>query len=249
MFPLHHQYTLVRTLEVPQICPLPSIRSERAATVAKWFGIDDLIDHPKPPVLNLRKQRTLLRTLVPDSRQITFFTGPSGAGKSSMLRALQQFRRRTTFVDLNRISLAEVPLVDCFEQAPLDQTLALLAQVGLAEAWTYLRTPGELSEGQRWRLRLALGMRRAQSEMRCRNQADGDNAKPHRVILLIDEFGALLDRVTAAIVARCLRRAITATPNLGAAVATSHEDLTGALCPDTIVHCDFQLIEIRKRTS
>src|SRR5204863_8195276 len=70
-----------------------------------------------------------------------------------------------------------------------------------------------------------------------------------RVILLIDEFAALLDRVTAAIVARCLRRAVSSTPRLCAIVATSHHDLTAALMPDVIVNCDFRRIEVyRLRT-
>jgi ABC-type ATPase with predicted acetyltransferase domain len=71
--------------------------------------------------------------------------------------------------------------------------------------------------------------------------------RSERGILISDEFAALLDRVTAAIVARCLRRAISASDNLGAIVATSHEDLMGALAPDTIIHCDFREIEVSRR--
>jgi ABC-type ATPase with predicted acetyltransferase domain len=54
-----------------------------------------------------------------------------------------------------------------------------------------------------------------------------------------DEFAAVLDRVSAAIVARALRRAIDATPGLSAVVATSHDDLGLALRPDTLIRCDF----------
>src|SRR2546429_342039 len=88
-------------------------------------------------------------------------------------------------IDVPAIAPPDVPLVDCFDSAPLDQTLALLSHVGLAEAWSYLRTPDELSEGQRWRLRLALAMRRAENI---------DNQKTRRLILIADEFAALLDR-------------------------------------------------------
>src|SRR5207248_7163155 len=174
--PLDRDYVLTHTLEVPEIAPMPTIRSQRAATVAHWFGIDEQIDAmaqatKQAPIPSKREGRrieknarddgALLRSLLPARKQITFLTGPSGAGKTSMLRALRSRRPRARFLDLNEIEMPNVPLVDCFNGAPLDQTLALLSQVGLAEAWSYLRTPSELSEGQRWRLKLALAMQRA----------------------------------------------------------------------------------------
>ncbi len=58
-------------------------------------------------------------------------------------------------------------------------------------------------------------------------------------ILACDEFAAMLDRVSAAIVARTLRRAVTGSPHLCAVVATSHDDLVAALQPDRIIRCDF----------
>jgi len=259
MNPTQSDYQLTDVLDVPEIAPLPAIRSERAATVAKWFGIDDRLNPSKsaadsPP--DQRTDRALLRSLLPRAGQIVFLTGPSGAGKSSMLRALRGLRSRARWRDLNAIALPDTPLVDCFDGAPLDQTLALLSQVGLAEAWSYLRTPGELSEGQRWRLKLALSMHHsigapasAGTEIpgTCRLKAARRLGSGNRVILLADEFAALLDRITAAIVARCLRRAISTTPTLCAIVATSHHDLTAALQPDVIVNCDFRRIEVHRR--
>jgi hypothetical protein len=283
-------YKLTHQIEVPEIAPLPAIRSQRAATVAQWFGMtDQLSDKARRDDQSRRTDRALLRSLLPQRNQITFLTGPSGAGKSSMLRALRRLRPRARWVDLQSIELPNAPLVDCFEDTPLDRTLALLSQVGLAEAWSYLRTPAELSEGQRWRLKLALAMggqelRKALTDKTptpspC-TQGEGafppderDSEKERdplpapsplstrerekslakrnvpRLILLADEFAALLDRVTAAVVARCLRRVVTSTPDLCAIVATSHEDLTRALVPDTIVNCDFRLIEVLKRAS
>jgi hypothetical protein len=69
------------------------------------------------------------------------------------------------------------------------------------------------------------------------------SGQPQRSVIVADEFAAVLDRVTAMVVARALRRAIDAANRsnraLGAIVATSHDDLSVALKPDTIVHCDF----------
>jgi ABC-type ATPase with predicted acetyltransferase domain len=70
------------------------------------------------------------------------------------------------------------------------------------------------------------------------------------MIFVADEFAALLDRVTAGVVGRCLRRVVDSSEGLGAVVATSHEDLVGALRPDRIVWCDFRRVEVwRKKAS
>jgi ABC-type ATPase with predicted acetyltransferase domain len=58
-------------------------------------------------------------------------------------------------------------------------------------------------------------------------------------VLVADEFAAVLDRVTAMVVARALRRAIDASAGLCAVVASSHDDLEAALLPDVVVRCDF----------
>jgi len=63
-------------------------------------------------------------------------------------------------------------------------------------------------------------------------------------ILICDEFAAVLDRVTAKVVARCLRRAVSADARIGAVVATSHEDLIEALSADVVVQCDFGRVEV-----
>ena len=167
--------------------------------------------------------------MLPPPGAITLVTGPSGAGKSSLLRAL----RGTVdahWIDFDRLEPDAVPLVDCFDETPLAGALALLSRVGLCEAWTYLRTPSELSEGQRWRLKLALALH-------------GSRHARGRAILCADEFAAILDRVTAMVVARALRSAIRAP--LSALVATSHDDLVDALQPDAIVTCDFERVFIR----
>ena len=125
----------------------------------------------------------------------------------------------------------------------------------LGEAWTYLRTPTELSEGQRWRFRLALALHHAsrgavREENDSRAAAREDNGSPAAVrnendlpVIACDEFAAVLDRVTALIVAHRLRRAIDALPHAAAVVATSHEDIEPALSAEVIVRCDFGRVE------
>ncbi len=113
------------------------------------------------------------------------------------------------------------------------RALEALSRVGLAEVWTYLKTPAQLSDGQRWRLRLAIAIARAAQT------SGAQSTRMPPLILAADEFGALLDRITAMIVARALRKAVSTTPNLRAIVATCHDDLNEALAPDRIIHCDF----------
>ena len=209
--------------------PAPPIRSPRAATVAQWFGLINRPTSTSSPTPQPAASHSP-RLSLPPPRTITLITGPSGAGKSSLLRELMRSRRRR-WIDAAALELPDRPLVDCFdERISLIDVLLLLSRVGLGEAWTYLRKPSELSDGQHWRAKLALAIRTSST------RAHGRARLP---VVVADEFAALLDRVTATVVARALRRTIDASPNLSAVVATSHEDLAAALRPDTIIHCDF----------
>jgi ABC-type ATPase with predicted acetyltransferase domain len=217
--------------------------STRGAMVARWFGVD-AGDDPYPESQGVDATQTL------DLRQgqIILITGPSGAGKSALLRVLRLHHRESRWLDLSRVRLPERPVVDCMtdrlpstrfadEDSRIVAALELLSRVGLGEVWTYLRRPKELSEGQRWRLRVALGL------------ATATHARRRSTILVADEFCALLDRVTAMIVARALRRAVDAASESGkpicAVVATSHDDLAGALRPDIHANCDFGRVTLR----
>ena len=165
-------------------------------------------------------------------------TGPSGSGKSSLLRALRRRATRAgiTIVDLRRVALPEQPVIELFERdLTLERTLKRLARVGLAEVWTWLRPPSQLSEGQRWRLRLALAIERVER-----------SGQPS--LLLCDEFAAVLDRVSACIVSSVLRRAIDAhADRLAAVVATSHDDLNAALAADVTIECDFGRVTVMRK--
>jgi ABC-type polar amino acid transport system ATPase subunit len=209
---------------------LPAIRSPHAAEVAAMFGIDGVIE------LSSESDHDdcsgSLSALLPQSGQVTLLTGASGAGKTSLLKRMRKLEtRKRHWIRLSNATLPNAPLVDCFgDDARMSDVLGVLSRVGLAEVWTYLRKPSELSEGQRWRLRLAIALHAA----RTLHQAQ------KLPTLLIDEFAAVLDRVTASIVARALRRIVSEDARrMCAIVATSHEDLIPALQPDLLVKCDF----------
>lgn len=224
------------------------LRSERAAEAARLFGLDRRVVPPSDDDATAARDRAAPIAArgsasppalppPPPLRPgtITLISGASGAGKSTLLRATRAAHPDRRWIDLAEMTPSaapDAPLVDCFADLPLRAALALLAQVGLGEAWTYLRTPAELSEGQRWRFRLALALHEAA------------RAKDGSPVIACDEFAAVLDRVTAAVVAHRLRRAIDALPHAAAVVATSHEDLEPALAVDVVVRCDFGRVEL-----
>ena len=166
-------------------------------------------------------------------------TGPSGGGKSTRLgRLVRRARRRGwKVVNVARVRLRDRPSVDQFETprdepddaARLRRALGRLTRVGLGEASVFLARPSQMSDGQRWRLRLAVAMWRLST---CRR----------RVLLVADEFAAVLDRISAQAVAFALRREARALREAGAqlcvVVATAQDDLVEALAPDVGVWCE-----------
>lgn len=193
---------------------------ERAATVARWFDLDMSPQRPRTTVASPPR---------PAARQIILITGPSGAGKTSLLR---RYRRRLhgQWIDLGRLRLPARPVIELFPAISLEGALALLSRVGLAEAHTYLLPPAKLSTGQQWRLRLAMGIYLGQDAQ--------------AACLGCDEFGAVLDSVTAAVAAHALRRCVDSIDNLCAIVATCREGIERALRPDVVIECDFGDIRV-----
>jgi uncharacterized protein len=200
------------------------IRSERARKVAGMFGVqgrESQTENCKLEIANLQLR----------AGTVTLVTGASGGGKSTLLRDLRAAHAERPWVDVGQIELPDVAVVDCFDSDELVEVLMMLGRVGLGEVWTYLRTPAELSEGQRWRLKLALGLWRL---------------RDREGVLVADEFCAVLDRISARVVARCLRKTIDGNPQIAAVVASSHDDLQAALRPDVVVRCDFGEVKVEK---
>lgn len=188
--------------------------SERCREVAGLFGLTEGEAG--------RRWETAV-TLEVKPGEVVLIRGASGTGKSTLLGGVEaRLRARGVSVQrLEEVALEErAAVVDCFGE-PLEQALAMLSRAGLSEARLLVRSPGELSAGEAFRYRLARFMA---GEAR---------------VLLADEFGAVLDRTTARVVAWQLGRFVRASAGgdrpRSAVVATSHDDLREDLHPAVVV--------------
>ncbi|AKL03817.1 ATP-binding cassette domain-containing protein [Klebsiella michiganensis] len=145
---------------------------------------------------------------------VVYVTGQSGSGKSVILRELQGLMAK------NGLTVASIDdfvfqddtnVIDQLGKTTSD-ALGLLSMAGLNDAYLFVRKPSEMSDGQKYRLKIAKLI-----------ESGAD-------VWVADEFGAVLDRVTAQVVASNLQRAARAA-GATVIVATTHEDLKNALRP------------------
>lgn len=164
-----------------------------------------------------RVDRALLRG------RVALIVGPSGAGKSLLLRALARRlgSRALLLDDMLRDAERGTALADA-GGGSLNSWLECLARAGLAEAGLLALPIASLSDGQRWRAKLAGAMARSSRAPGC--------------TIMIDEFTSLLDRVTGQSVARTLGRWARSQPRARVVAATAHDDILESLAPDLVVH-------------
>lgn len=185
--------------------------SSRELEVCRRFGVV-----PEPG----RGLRMAADGVLPRPGTITLVTGPSGAGKTSLLGALALARHDAILVGETAFP-GDVSVLDAVAPGrPLVEALRCLTACSLGEPRLWLRRIDALSEGERFRARLARAL-----SMRI---AGGPS------LLLCDEFGSILHRRLAQAIAFNLWKLVR-REGLALVVATAHEDLDADLSPACII--------------
>jgi len=185
----------------------------RTIAVSEAFGLG-VDQHQKFPIYDNVELKI-------GPRDIVYITGDSGSGKSVLLKALAKDIRDNP--ELGQvINIADVdvdpdkPLIETVGKT-VEEGLELLSRVGLNDAFLFVRRYKELSDGQKYRYRIAKLIESGAQWW------------------ILDEFAATLDRDTAKIVAFNLQKQARAN---GRAVlaATTHADLFADLAPSVHIH-------------
>jgi len=153
------------------------------------------------------------------SKDILLITGDSGSGKSVLLKAFKKDLGPEA-VDMADIQVdPDKPLIDTVGKT-LEEDLELLSRVGLNDAFLFVRRYDQLSDGQKYRYRLAKLIESGAQWW------------------VMDEFCSTLDRDTAKIVVFNVQKLAR---QLGKAVlaATTHTDLLEDLKPSVHIHKRF----------
>lgn len=188
-------------------------RSPRVLEVAEAFGIGlEEKDFVVFDNLQLEVKRG----------DIVYITGQSGGGKSVLLRELakQMSDEGLHTINLDHIEFQDKPLIDQIGKDTND-AIRLLGIAGISDAYLYVRKPSELSDGQRYRFRLAKAI-----------ETGAD-------VWVADEFLAVLDRTAAKVIAFSVQKAAR---RVGATVivATTHTDMVPDLHPNLRIEKRFR---------
>lgn len=163
---------------------------------------------------------------------IIFISGSSGTGKSVLLRALDPAQRvADSSLQVRSVGKAnyraswlrelpeDVPIFELLaERYGPGRAMSAMSQVGLSEAFVFVKPFRLLSRGQRYRAMLA--------DLMLRNDP----------VWLIDEFCADLDPLAAKVVAHNLRKQVIKSGRIAFVAAANHGHFLDALRPNRVIY-------------
>lgn len=198
-------------------------RSPRVLDIAESFGLG--LDDKEFVVFDNQEIEVL-------PGDVVYITGQSGSGKSIALRELSAKMKAEGLkvADIDQVELLPKPLIDQIGKTTVEG-LNYLGLAGLNDAYLFIRKPIELSDGQRYRFRLAKVIESGAQ------------------VWVADEFLAVLDRTTAKVLAFNLQRTARKF-GVTLIVATTHNDMLEDLQPDIMIEKRYRekikIIEERK---
>lgn len=198
----------LRVIREPAVTPM----SPRKRAVCWDFGIPP----HEPP-------HTIVDGLRLETRPgtITALIGPSGSGKSSILQVIADQAGQAVWVGREKLDRRSSIIDLVAPRRPLATALRILTACGLGEPRLWVRSPEDLSDGERFRAALARAIGRAVGF-------------PPPAPIFCDEFTAILHRRLARALAHNLRKLVSRA-GLTLFVASSQDDLLDDLQPDQLV--------------
>jgi ABC-type transport system involved in cytochrome c biogenesis ATPase subunit/GNAT superfamily N-acetyltransferase len=152
---------------------------------------------------------------------LIYVAGDSGGGKTLLLKAFKNyFGSEAVALDDLQVDPEET-LVEGVGK-DVKEAIEILSLCGLNDAFLFLRRFKELSDGQKYRYKLA-------KLVNCKE----------REVWLVDEFCASLDRVMARVVAFLFQK-VARKLGKTVVVATTHDDLFEDFQPDILVRKGFE---------
>jgi ABC-type ATPase with predicted acetyltransferase domain len=205
-----------REFKVNKFFKTKSKITKRTIEISEAFGIG----------IDEEKQFVVFKDFAVDINpsDIVYISGDSGGGKSVLLRELKAQILKTK--EFGKVVSADEIKIDgkqiLIEGVGNDTNSAvnILSQAGLNEAFLMLRRYKELSDGQKYRHRIAKMI-----------DSGADT-------WFFDEFLATLDRITAKVVAYCVQK-IARRLGKTVIIATTHKDLFEDLNPSVYVEKGF----------
>jgi ABC-type lipoprotein export system ATPase subunit/N-acetylglutamate synthase-like GNAT family acetyltransferase len=152
---------------------------------------------------------------------LIYVTGDSGGGKTLLLNAFKKYFGDEA-VSLDELQIdPEETLVEGVGK-DVKEAIEILSLCGLNDAFLFLRRFKELSDGQKYRYKLAKLVDRKD-----------------KAVWLVDEFCASLDRVMARVVAYSFQK-VARKLGKTVVVATTHDDLFEDFQPDLMIKKGFE---------
>jgi len=182
--------------------------TDKVAAVCRVFGLTE--DWVRD------RRETHSCTVEIEQGDIVCITGRSGSGKTVLLRELESLIPAGDRINLSQVEIpGDRTVVDCIA-GDAYSVLRAVSIAGLNDTMAVLNQPSNLSEGQKWRFRLAVAI------------------STGRKYVFADEFCSNLCRIEAATIAHKVWKYAKRTGTTFV-VAASAKDLLCDLVPDVII--------------